>query len=118
VLLTPQRRRRTQSNGGTLNLAAESNISLSELTATLSVLSNNGIRAGSTLGTGVRQLIVAIEEPSAKLKARLDQLGISMEQVDIKSDGLVGVLKNLQAGGFTTADAFASIVNSRAIVTP
>jgi TP901 family phage tail tape measure protein len=118
VLLTPQRRRRTQSNGGTLNLAAESNISLSELTATLSVLSNNGIRAGSTLGTGVRQLIVAIEEPSAKLKARLDQLGISMEQVDIKSDGLVGVLKNLQAGGFTTADAFATIVNSRAIVPP
>lgn len=88
------------------NISADAGVSFEELTSALGAMANAGIRSGSTLGTGMRQIIIDLEKPSKKLKDRMAELGLSLDDVDFKSQGLVGVLKNLREAGFTTADAF------------
>lgn len=87
------------------NIANEQNITFSELTATLGAMANSGIRSGSTLGTGLRQILTALAAPSEKLTNRLTELGVSTDDVNVKLYGLTGVLRNLQNAGFTTSDA-------------
>ena len=90
------------------NTAAQSGVSFEELTATLGAMSNAGIRSGSTLGTGMRQILIALEKPSKDFRETLDRLGISMADINIRTNGLYGVLKNLKEGGFTAGDAMRS----------
>jgi TP901 family phage tail tape measure protein len=91
------------------NIANDAGMTFTELTAVLGTLSNAGIRAGSTLGTGTRQLIQDLISPSDKLKTLMQQLGITMGDIDVKTNGLVGVLENLRAKGFGTAEALATL---------
>lgn len=90
------------------NLAADAGISYTELTAILGALSNTGIRSGSTLGTGLRQLLIDLQKPTEGFKANLDRLGLSLTEVDVQSNGFLGVLKNLKDAGFTAGDAIGS----------
>lgn len=90
------------------NAAADAGVTFDELVSTLSAMANAGIRSGSTLGTGTRQLFVELQKPSENFKRVLDRLGIGMSQIDIKAQGFEGVLRNLQEAGFTTGDAFQS----------
>lgn len=90
------------------NAAADAGIDFDELVSSLSAMANAGIRSGSTLGTGLRQLFVDIQKPSENFKKVLDRLGITLDQVSIRSQGFEGVLRNLQDKGFTVADAFQS----------
>ncbi len=91
------------------NIAAENGASFSELTAVLAAMADRGIKSGSTLGTGVRQIFNDLADPSEKLVKKLEELGIGLDKVDLKTYGFVGVLKNLQAGGFTAADALQAL---------
>jgi TP901 family phage tail tape measure protein len=90
------------------NIAAQVGISYQELTATLGALANSGIKAGSTLGTGLRQLLVDLETPTEKFTDRLRKLGLTQQDVDVKSKGLVSVMNTLKDAGFGTAEAFES----------
>lgn len=90
------------------NTAAQSGVSFEELTAALGAMSNAGIRSGSTLGTGMRQILISLEKPSEGFKASLDRLGISMADIDLRANGLYGVMQNLKEGGFTASDAIRS----------
>lgn len=90
------------------NTAAQSGVSFEELTASMGAMANAGIRSGSTLGTGMRQILIALEKPSGEFKASLDRLGLSMADIDLRSNGLYGVMKNLKEGGFTASDAIRS----------
>lgn len=91
------------------NIAATTGVSFIELTTALAAMSNAGVKSGSTLGTGTRQLIQDLAAPSEKLKERLDRLNVSIADIDIKSQGFFGVLKNLQEAGFTTTDALETM---------
>ncbi|MER8983973.1 phage tail tape measure protein [Mesorhizobium sp. M0843] len=91
------------------NTAASVGVSYTELTAAVSALANAGIRSGSTIGTGLRQLMVDLITPSKQLKAELSRLGLSMEDVDIKTHGLYGVMRNLKTAGFDTSSAFEGL---------
>ena len=88
------------------NISADAGVTFEELTSALGAMANAGIRSGSTLGTGFRQMLLDLERPSTKLKERLDKLGLSLNEIDFRAYGLAGVLKNLREAGFTTADAF------------
>jgi len=90
------------------NISSDAGVTFEELTSALGAMANAGIRSGSTLGTGFRQMLLDLERPSTKLKDRLNALGISLNQIDFRANGLAGVLKNLRAAGFTTADAMAT----------
>jgi len=90
------------------NTAAQSGVSFEELTAALGAMANAGIRSGSTLGTGMRQILISLEKPSEGFKASLDRLGLSMADIDLRANGLYGVMQNLKEGGFTASDAIRS----------
>lgn len=90
------------------NTAASLGISFGETTAILGALAQSGIRSGSTLGTGLRQILIDLETPSNKFRAVLERLGITMADIDVESNGFVGVLANLRDAGFSTGDAFES----------
>lgn len=90
------------------NIAADAGISYTELTAILGQLAQTGIRSGSTLGTGLRQLLVDLSKPSEKFREIIGSLGLTMADVDVKTNGFLGVLTNLKNAGFTAADAIQS----------
>ncbi|RWM27920.1 MAG: phage tail tape measure protein [Mesorhizobium sp.] len=91
------------------NTAATVGISYNELTAAVGSLANAGIRSGSTIGTGLRQLLVDLINPSKNLKSELSRLGLSMEDIDLKTHGLSGVMQNLKDAGFDTSSAFEGL---------
>ena len=88
------------------NAAADAGINFDELVSGLSAMANAGIRSGSTLGTGLRQLFVDIQKPSQNFQEILTRLGITMSDVDIRAQGFEGVMRNLIDKGFTSAEAF------------
>lgn len=87
------------------NTAADAGVSFTEFTAVLAAFANSGIRAGSMLGTGLRQMLIDIQNPSEDLKKRFLELGLTMDDVSVNVHGILGVLENLQRAGFTTGDA-------------
>lgn len=91
------------------NAAAEAGITLEELVASLGAMSNAGIKSGSTLGTGLTQVIVELQSPSKKLYKELQTVGLTLADVDIKAKGLTTVLETMRAAGFSSANAFQSM---------
>jgi TP901 family phage tail tape measure protein/lambda family phage tail tape measure protein len=91
------------------NTAAQSNVSFSEFSAVLATLSNAGIRSGSTLGTGLSQLITQLIVPTDELQKALKQVGLTVSDVDVRSKGLIGVLETLKNSGFGAAQAFQGL---------
>lgn len=89
--------------------AAEAGLSLTETTATFATLANQGIRSGSTIGTGTRQFLLDLAQPTDDLRKRMAELGLTMSDVDVRTNGIVGVLENLRRVGFTSADMFATM---------
>lgn len=88
------------------NIAATQGVTYNELAAAMGGMANAGIKAGSTLGTGLRQFLIDLQSPTEKAAAVFDRLGLSTVDLDVKSQGLFGVLRNLRDAGFTSADAF------------
>ncbi len=89
--------------------AASNNLSFAETTAALGAMADQGLRSGTLLGTGLRQVLLDLEAPPKKLAERFRELGLTTGQLDVSVLGLQGVLENIKAAGFTAADAFASM---------
>lgn len=89
--------------------AYESNISLNELVAAAGAIANAGVRSGSTIGTGMRQFLVDLQDPTKKLSEELTKLGLTQADVDVKTRGLSAVLTTLRDAGFGTAQAYAGL---------
>lgn len=90
------------------NAASDAGLNFEELLASVSTVANAGIRSGSTLGTGFRQLLSDLIAPSAKFEKILTRLGLTTADIDVRTNGLVGTLKQLKDAGFSTADAYES----------
>jgi len=91
------------------NLAAQSNVTFEETVSALGAMANSGIRAGSTLGTGLRQIIISLQKPSDTFIRTVQALGISMSDLDITAHGLIPVMRTLAERGFTVRDAMESM---------
>ncbi|WOF44370.1 phage tail tape measure protein [Sphingopyxis indica] len=89
--------------------AFESNISLNELVAAAGALANAGVKSGSTIGTGLRQFLVDLQDPTKNLKEEFDKLGLTQADVDVKTRGLTTVMKTLRDAGFGSAQAYAGL---------
>jgi TP901 family phage tail tape measure protein len=84
--------------------AAAAGIPLSQLTAMLGVLANNGLQ-GTLSGTALRGVLASLTDPAKEAQAALDRLGVSIE---ISSDGaidLIKVLEDLGRANMTLAEA-------------
>lgn len=89
--------------------ALESDIKLEELVAMAGSMANAGVSRGSTIGTGTRQLLVDLQSPSEKLVKTLQGLGLSVDDVNVKTRGIIPVLETLRDSGFGTAAAYGSL---------
>jgi TP901 family phage tail tape measure protein len=90
------------------NTAADAGIGFKEMTAALGAMAQAGIRSGSTLGTGLRSLIVELETPTLKMADTLERFGLTLEDIDVRTLGLTQVLANLKTSGFGAAEAFSA----------
>ena len=90
------------------NAASDAGLNFEELLASVSTVANAGVRSGSTLGTGFRQLLTDLISPSQKFEKILTRLGLTTSDIDVRTNGLVGALKKLKEAGFTTSDAYES----------
>ncbi|MCW2284708.1 TP901 family phage tail tape measure protein [Rhodoblastus acidophilus] len=91
------------------DIAAQVGVSITELTSVFGGLAQAGIRSGSTIGTGVRLLLRELESPTPRFRAEMERLGITLADIDVKTNTLTGVLDNLKAKGFDTAAAMRSL---------
>ena len=84
-------------------------VSLEESVALFSAVTNAGLKARSVVGTGSRALVTELINPSEKLKKVLDRLGLTLNDIDIRSKGITIVLENLRNAGFGAEEAFESL---------
>ena len=85
--------------------------SLNETLGAVMALSNAGIKM-STVGTSLRQIFIGLEKPSKSLRTALSAAGLTIDDLDIKSKGLVKVLENLNTvvkGDLSNATAFFNV---------
>lgn len=80
--------------------AADNNITFEELTASIASMADAGIRSGSTAATGMRQMLIDFMDPSEKLIAQLERIGLTTADIDVKVLGLNEVLTRLRDSGF------------------
>jgi len=74
--------------------AAQSGLSIEELSASMMLLANNGLRA-STIGTGLRQVLARLLAPSRKLREEFEAQGISLDKVNPRTVGYQNAMKEL-----------------------
>lgn len=84
-------------------VAHTAGVSLTEASAAIGLLSNAGIK-GSMAGTGLRRVISELLNPSDRAREVFEKLGITMEDVDLKTHSLADVIELLKEKGATTAD--------------
>ncbi|MDP8268261.1 MAG: phage tail tape measure protein [Candidatus Tenebribacter davisii] len=75
-------------------IAKESGVSFKELSASMMVLANSGLRA-STTGTGLRRVFAELVDPSKKLMEAARNAGIALNELDPTSNSLSSVISNL-----------------------
>lgn len=90
------------------NAAAQLGVTFEETTAAMAAMSNAGIKSGSTLGTGLRQFLTELQKPSEEFIATLQRIGLTIEDLDVRSKGLTGVVETLSRAGFVASDAIKS----------
>jgi len=84
-------------------VAHTAGVSLAESSAAIGLLSNAGIK-GSMAGTSLRRIIASLINPTDKAKETLEALGITMEDIDLRTHTLADVIDLLKEKGATAAD--------------
>lgn len=75
-------------------IARDAGVSFQELSASMGVLANSGLRA-STIGTGLRRVFAELIDPSKKLREAAAQAGVALNELDPRSTSLTDVMSNL-----------------------
>ena len=83
-------------------------VSFEETSAVMAASTNAGLKSSSMLGTGMRALATELTNQSKRMQDTLTSLGLTFDDVDIQSLGLIKVLKNLKEAGFGATEAFAA----------
>ncbi|MBO8181117.1 MAG: phage tail tape measure protein, partial [Archaeoglobus sp.] len=77
--------------------------SLEEMSAAVGLLSNAGIKA-SQAGTYLRQVIAQLLDPTDEAKETLEKLGLTVEDVNPKTNSLADILQKLKESGASASD--------------
>jgi TP901 family phage tail tape measure protein len=73
---------------------SQAGLSIEEVSGTLMVLADNGIRA-STMGTALRKTLLGMIAPNSDLQNALNRVGMSLDQINPGMVGYEQALKNL-----------------------
>lgn len=74
--------------------AAQSGLGIEELSASMMLLANNGLRA-STIGTGLRQVLARLLAPNRRLREEFQAQGIALDKINPKTAGYQNAMKEL-----------------------
>ncbi|TET81769.1 MAG: phage tail tape measure protein, partial [Candidatus Heimdallarchaeota archaeon] len=74
--------------------ASQSGLSIEELSASMMLLANNGLRA-STIGTGLRQVLARLLAPNRRLREEFQAQGIALDKINPKTVGYQNAMKEL-----------------------
>jgi len=85
-------------------IAHTAGISLEETSAALGKIFDLGFPA-SMAGTALRRAFAELLTPSAKLEEALAGIGLKFEDIDLKTNGFVGTLRQLDEAGLTAEKA-------------
>ena len=83
-------------------VARTSGVSLEELLASFTAMADSGVKSGSRIGTSMTQMLTQLASPTKKFRDELASLGLGVEDVDVKTQGLVNVLERLKTGTLKT----------------
>ena len=75
-------------------VARDIGISFKEMSASMGLLANSGLRA-STVGTGLRRVFAELADPSEKLQIAARNAGVALEELNPRTQGLEKVIQNL-----------------------
>lgn len=92
------------SLGYTAPLSASLGIAIEETAAAIGTLGDNAIQ-GEKGGTALRSVFAALSKSGDDLQNKLSPLGLTLANVDIKSRGLVAVMRSLRDAGLDVASA-------------
>lgn len=88
------------------NTAAQLGLTYEETAAAIAAATQAGIRSKSMLGTGLRAVLTEFLKPTKKLQDQLAKVGLTIDDIDVKSKGFVNVLKTLREAGFGVEEAY------------
>lgn len=88
------------------NFAAQLGMTYEETASAIAAATQAGIRSKSMLGTGLRAVLTEFLKPTDKLVAQLAKVGLTVDDINVKSKGFVNVLRTLSNAGFGAEEAF------------
>jgi TP901 family phage tail tape measure protein len=91
--------------------AAAIGVEIELAAAAVGALSDAGVQS-TRAGTSLRQIFIKLLDPTDKAKAAIAQMGLSISDVNVESNGLIPVLEKLRAGNVTLTQA-AALVGTR-----
>lgn len=89
--------------------ASQMGMSFEETIAAMSAVTNAGLKNRSITGTGLRALLTELADPSKKLDKELKKLGLTVEDVNVRTEGFTQVIQKLSDAGFTAENAFRGL---------
>ncbi len=95
------------------SMAKSVGLSITDLSATMAVMSNAGIKA-STIGTGLRGVFSKLLATTPKFEKELAKVGLSLDDVSLKTNSFFEVLKNLESAGFDIENIFKGLTRREA----
>ena len=81
-------------------------LSVEQTAAALGALGDAGIQA-SLAGTNLRGIMAGLLGPTSKAKAAIAKMGLSLEDLDVEANGIVGVFERFRAANLSASDAVA-----------
>lgn len=78
--------------------AGQLGISLEETAAAMGVMANAGLR-GSLAGTALRQILVGLIKPTKQARDQIAAMGLTMDDVNVRTLGVVEVFQRLAKAG-------------------
>lgn len=86
-------------------IARSLGVSIEETSTLIGALGNAGIQAGRA-GTGLRRIMAALVNPSKQARDAIKNAGLSLEDLNIRSKGIIEVLGNLKNANLNATEAF------------
>ena len=86
--------------------ASQMGMSFEETVAAMSAVTNAGLKTRSIMGTGWRALLTELSDPAKKLQKELKKVGLTVSDVNVRTEGFTNVMKKLAESGFGAENAF------------
>ena len=83
----------------------DAGLEIEELAAALGIMYNAGMD-GSSAGTALRRVLASLLNPSESLKARIHELGMTIDDIDPRMNSLGDIMEKLKRSGMDARAAF------------